>query len=185
MIVVKEVVCSSMVYTILFYLTCLNHITISEVLRPRGVSLSRASLYNPEKDFVCLDGSLTIPFSQVNDDYCDCPDASDEPGTSACPHGLFHCTNAGHRPLNLPSSRVNDGICDCCDASDEYANKHVKCTNNCLELGKSAREEAQRQAELIRAGKQVRAELGQQGLFGCDISLCLHSYPFLFSQALC
>lgn len=152
-------------YTGLFFLTCLNCI-VSEVLRPRGVSLSRASLYNPEKDFTCFDGSLTIPFTQVNDDYCDCPDASDEPGTSACPHGFFHCTNAGHSPVNLPSSRVNDGICDCCDAADEYASKHVKCVNNCLELGRSAREEAQRRAELIRAGKQLRAELSQQGWFG-------------------
>lgn len=165
-------------YISLFYLTFLYPV-ISEVLRPRGVSLSRASLYNPEKDFTCLDGSLTIPFTQVNDDYCDCPDASDEPGTSACPHGIFHCTNAGHKPLNLPSSRVNDGICDCCDASDEYASnasKHVKCINNCLELGRSAREEAQRKADLIRAGKQLRAELSQQGLWYLSKLLKLYLY---------
>ena len=38
------------------------------------------SFYVPGKDFTCLDGSVTLPFSYVNDDYCDCPDGSDEPG---------------------------------------------------------------------------------------------------------
>lgn len=38
------------------------------------------SFYDPTQDFTCLDGSKTIPFSSVNDDYCDCVDASDEPG---------------------------------------------------------------------------------------------------------
>lgn len=136
----------------------------SEVPRPRGVSLSRAALYNPSKDFTCFDGSLTVPFIQVNDDYCDCPDASDEPGTAACPHGFFHCTNAGHKPLNIASSRVNDGICDCCDGTDEYANKNINCPKNCNELGRTAREEAQKRAELLKAGKQLRAELSEQGI---------------------
>lgn len=146
---------------VLFVLLC--KIATSEVPRPRGVSLSRAALYPPKDTFTCLDGSLTIPFSQVNDDYCDCPDASDEPGTAACPHGIFHCTNAGHRPLNIASSRVNDGVCDCCDASDEYANKNSNCANNCKELGRSAREEAQKRAELLKAGKILRAELSEKG----------------------
>lgn len=38
------------------------------------------ALYDPEQDFRCFDGSLTIPFAHVNDDYCDCMDGSDEPG---------------------------------------------------------------------------------------------------------
>ena len=70
---------------------------------PRGVSHSRLALYQPNAkgEFTCLDGSATIPFDQVNDDFCDCDDGSDEPGTSACPNGIFHCANAGFKPLNL------------------------------------------------------------------------------------
>lgn len=134
----------------------------SEILRPRGVSISKASLYPPDKDFTCFDGSQTIPFTYVNDDYCDCQDGSDEPGTPACPNGTFHCTNAGHRPLNIPSSRVNDGICDCCDASDEYVSQAV-CVNNCSELGKVARVEAQKLAKLMKLGYEIRVQLSKKG----------------------
>ncbi|KAJ2937776.1 hypothetical protein O0L34_g17905 [Tuta absoluta] len=134
----------------------------SDVPRPRGVSLSKASLYSPTKDFTCFDGTITIPFSYVNDDYCDCFDGSDEPGTSACLNGVFHCTNAGHRPQNIPSSRVNDGVCDCCDGTDEYASA-ASCSNICEELGREARAEAQRLAELHKAGSEVRLQLIESG----------------------
>lgn len=36
-----------------------------EVARPRGVTISRIGLYDPEHDFTCFDGSRTIPFNQV------------------------------------------------------------------------------------------------------------------------
>lgn len=36
--------------------------------------------YRERKSFLCIDGSKVIPFEQVNDDYCDCEDGSDEPG---------------------------------------------------------------------------------------------------------
>lgn len=32
------------------------------------------------KTFVCLDASRVLSLSLFNDDYCDCPDGSDEPG---------------------------------------------------------------------------------------------------------
>lgn len=72
-----------------------------EAARPRGVPLSRASLYAPTETFTCLDGSHTMPYAHLNDDYCDCRDGTDEPGTSACLNGVFHCLNAGHVPQVL------------------------------------------------------------------------------------
>jgi protein kinase C substrate 80K-H len=56
---------------------------------------------------------MTIAHSAINDDYCDCPDGSDEPGTSACENSsiTFYCKNEGHIPSSIRSSRVNDGIC--------------------------------------------------------------------------
>lgn len=42
--------------------------------------LKERQFYEDGKPFTCLDGSKTIPFDRVNDDYCDCQDASDEPG---------------------------------------------------------------------------------------------------------
>lgn len=98
----------------------------------------------------------------MNDDYCDCQDGSDEPGTSACPNGSFYCKNAGHNPLLLPSSRVNDGICDCCDGKDEYESGTM-CVNTCKELGAAARDEAQRKYELETQGYSIKIEYIKQG----------------------
>ncbi|KAL8484331.1 hypothetical protein ACS0TY_026857 [Phlomoides rotata] len=103
----------------------------------------------------CKDGSKKFNKSQFNDDFCDCPDGSDEPGTSACPDGKFYCKNAGHTPLFLYSSRVNDGICDCCDGSDEYDGK-TKCPNTCWEAGKLAREKLKKKITTYQEGVTIR-----------------------------
>ncbi|NP_001086185.1 protein kinase C substrate 80K-H S homeolog precursor [Xenopus laevis] len=136
-----------------------------EVKRPRGVSLSNRGFYDDSKPFTCLDGSRTIPFDRVNDDYCDCADGTDEPGTSACSNGRFHCTNAGYKPQYIPSSRINDGICDCCDTTDEY-NSGVVCENTCREMGRKAREELQVQAETAREGFRVKQLLIEEARKG-------------------
>lgn len=139
-----------------------SYVAESGVLQIRGIPVSKNSLYPPDRDFECLDGSRLIPFTKVNDDYCDCLDGSDEPGTAACVNGKFYCENAGHKPAYVPSSWVNDGVCDCCDTSDEYASK-VNCVNNCSELGREARLEQQKAEQLVREGNKLRLELITKG----------------------
>uniref|UniRef100_H2YQR6 Glucosidase II beta subunit N-terminal domain-containing protein n=1 Tax=Ciona savignyi TaxID=51511 RepID=H2YQR6_CIOSA len=132
-------------------------------LRIRGVSLTKNSLYNPDRDFTCFDGSKSFQFSLVNDDYCDCTDGSDEPGTSACPNGSFHCPNPGYRPANIPSSRVNDGVCDCCDGSDEWKNTQ-KCQNTCNELWIAEKQRLAEENEAANIGIKLKEEFSKTGL---------------------
>jgi len=143
--------------SVTFLVHCLQPQAFAVVIR--GLDRSLVHLYDPAKDFTCLDGSETIPFDQVNDDYCDCPDGSDEPGTSACPNGKFYCRNAGHVAHYVWSSRVHDGICDCCDGSDE---SDGACQDVCLELGAEMR--AQREKERLAAeqGFAVRQQMVAQ-----------------------
>ncbi|XP_012732366.1 glucosidase 2 subunit beta isoform X2 [Fundulus heteroclitus] len=129
----------------------------------RGISSSYKRFYRERKSFLCIDGSKMIPFEQVNDDYCDCADGSDEPGTSACPRGRFYCTNLGFRPHYIPSSRVNDGICDCCDASDEY-NSHVRCQNTCWNLGQKERAYVEGQMKTLDEGLRLKQQLIEEGV---------------------
>nr|XP_015802457.2 glucosidase 2 subunit beta isoform X1 [Nothobranchius furzeri] len=129
----------------------------------RGISSSYKRFYRERKSFLCIDGSKMIPFEQVNDDYCDCADGSDEPGTSACPHGRFYCTNLGFRPHYVPSSRVNDGICDCCDASDEY-NSHARCQNTCWNLGQKERAYVEGQMRTLDEGLRLKQQMIEEGV---------------------
>eukprot|EP00505_MAST-04D_sp_SCG-Rhode-Island_P000867 Stramenopile-MAST_4_protein_867 len=93
-------------------------------------------------EFVC-DGK-PLAAAKVNDDYCDCVDGTDEPGTSACGNSHFWCENIGYKGQYVFSSRVNDGICDCCDGSDEkYAAPSSNCQNSCLADGEEYRREVE------------------------------------------
>ncbi|XP_052776827.1 glucosidase 2 subunit beta-like isoform X7 [Mya arenaria] len=149
---------------LVFVFTALSLLSpcLATIPRPRGVAISMASFYKPDVPFQCLDGSKQVPFEYVNDDYCDCPDGSDEPGTSACTNGKFHCTNAGYRPINILSSRVNDGICDCCDGSDEWEG-NIECVNNCKELGRKMREDREKQMQLQDSGYKVKLQYMEEG----------------------
>uniref|UniRef100_A0A3Q3WTJ6 Glucosidase 2 subunit beta n=1 Tax=Mola mola TaxID=94237 RepID=A0A3Q3WTJ6_MOLML len=135
----------------------------AESRKLRGTSSSYKRFYRERKSFLCIDGSKVIPFEQVNDDYCDCEDGSDEPGTSACPHGRFYCTNLGFRPHYIPSSRVNDGICDCCDASDEYSSP-ANCQNTCWNLRQRERVSVEDQMRTLDQGLQLKQQLIEEGV---------------------
>ncbi|CAE7041975.1 PRKCSH [Symbiodinium natans] len=105
-------------------------------------------------------GAKEVAITEVNDDFCDCPDGSDEPGTGACAgassQALFHCANAGSAPRLIYVSRVGDGICDCCDGSDEEALRRELCPNTCKEEGERLRSERERKLQDLRAGLEVK-----------------------------
>ncbi|GLB33238.1 putative low-density lipoprotein receptor domain class A [Lyophyllum shimeji] len=111
---------------------------------------------SPSGTWTCLDGSREIPWAFVNDDSCDCADGSDEPGTGACPNGVFYCVNEGHVGAVIPASRVNDGLCEreCCDGSDE---RPGVCENVCREVGEADRKRREEERRLRKTGAKIRA----------------------------
>eukprot|EP01138_Halocafeteria_seosinensis_P008189 gb/GECG01008369.1/.p1 GENE.gb/GECG01008369.1/~~gb/GECG01008369.1/.p1 ORF type:complete len:453 (+),score=92.91 gb/GECG01008369.1/:1-1359(+) len=121
-----------------------------------GVPASKQELYAKDP-FQCLESMESIPHHRVNDDYCDCKDGTDEPGTSACPNGQFYCVNRGFRGKHIPSSRVNDGVCDCCDASDEL-NGPYKCQNTCEEDGAEWRKAQSEKIKLMEEGARIKKQ---------------------------
>lgn len=138
---------TTLVYVIQALLLVHFHSILANLL-PKGVPPEYAPFYVPGENFTCLDKSATHPWSRVNDDYCDCRDGSDEPGTSACIDMKFYCENAGHKSKFIFSSFVNDKVCDCCDGSDEYL-EYITCSNTCGHLAEAHK------ADLIRARQNV------------------------------
>lgn len=141
-----------------FLLLLCGHVRYASAIEAaslRGVAPSILSRYQNPSRFTCLSERIEIDITRVNDDVCDCADGSDEPGTSACANGIFHCQNQGFKSLDLPATFVDDGICDCCDGSDETQG----CNDSCQELGQLARLDAQTKLDRYLAGANARSAL--------------------------
>eukprot|EP00937_MAST-01D_sp_MAST-1D-sp2_P001197 g1197.t1 len=104
----------------------------------------------------CSDGSAALDAAQLNDDYCDCDDGSDEPRTSACSHtrALFECVNGDYPSELVPTARVGDGVCDCCDGSDERSGV---CGNTCRAVHEAARQRARARLRSAVEGRRARS----------------------------
>jgi hypothetical protein len=63
-----------------FYLSRMISIALSCSTTNSKLNIEMNLYRSKGNTFVCFDGSLKIPREAVNDDFCDCPDGSDEPG---------------------------------------------------------------------------------------------------------
>ncbi|EGW34535.1 uncharacterized protein SPAPADRAFT_133564 [Spathaspora passalidarum NRRL Y-27907] len=117
-------------------LIAITYLAASVACSIKGVSPENQHLYEPViiddvQYWHCLnDSSIRLTYNQINDNYCDCPDGSDEPGTNACENSKYYCENKGHFPAYIDSFKLNDGVCDydvCCDGSDEPEGCENKC----------------------------------------------------------
>lgn len=167
------------------------NVRLSESCAARVMSLltnqTVAKYYKDSETFTCISApSIQLSIARLNDDFCDCPDGSDEPGTSACAHLSplspvflgstptddidttialpgFYCKNKGHQPSYVPFTAVNDGVCDydvCCDGSDEWARVGgVRCEDRCKEIGREWRKQDEQRQKALSSAAKKRKEI--------------------------
>ncbi|CEL97111.1 unnamed protein product [Vitrella brassicaformis CCMP3155] len=162
----------------------LGLVLIDAAALPKGVPHT-IDKYRPvqSNQYRCYVSDELIDFSFVNDDFCDCLDGTDEPGTAACAgspsvaafwhaHGeeaafssTFYCPQKGSKPKVVPASEVNDGVCDCCDGSDEWQGL-TPCKNTCWDEGALFRQRKQqieqgiaRRERFVKEGHTVLASV--------------------------
>ena len=112
----------------------------------RGVAPENRLKYDGES--LTCDNGRVVEGSAINDDYCDCNDGMDEPGTSACPNTQFYCLPD---QMYIRSSAVNDHVCDCCDGSDEWASGKI-CPDSCAQIAllHAERDRIRHQGSVVR-----------------------------------
>ncbi|KAK6919735.1 Glucosidase II beta subunit, N-terminal [Dillenia turbinata] len=180
----------TLAYSISLFSACFLLSSSSALSSLVGVHPLDEKYYAPEV-IKCKDGSKSFSRDRINDNFCDCLDGTDEPGTSACPTGRFYCRNAGSKPQFLFSSRVNDGFCDCCDGSDEYGSS-VNCRNTCVMGGHLQYKTVDYQSKANGLGlddakernKKLNLEDLHQNLTGLRILIIIQVIIFISAAAL-
>ena len=126
----------------------------AEIIGIRGLHPNLQEKFEQSTSFTCDGGKKSFTKTQVNDNYCDCMDGSDEPGTSACSVGTFVCANRGYRVQSISSARVDDGVCDCADGTDEGT--IIKCPNASKLAAAKEKEMMQKVTQAYQVGSAKR-----------------------------
>eukprot|EP01116_Phalansterium_solitarium_P016363 TRINITY_DN3793_c0_g1_i1.p1 TRINITY_DN3793_c0_g1~~TRINITY_DN3793_c0_g1_i1.p1 ORF type:complete len:438 (-),score=105.44 TRINITY_DN3793_c0_g1_i1:211-1524(-) len=138
-----------LVVCFLLYCVC-----VAQAFSRRGINPVIQGRYSGS-EFMCFDRSKVVPSDHINDDYCDCNDGSDEPGTSACSRGRFFCGRERGSERYVSASQVDDGVCDCCSGADEPP---AACRDRCDELEAAWRQQLAAEAKVHLDGVKLKRQ---------------------------